>query len=420
MSIVVIGVNHRTSPIEVLERVALNKLSLPKVIQSLHSRDSIREVLVLSTCNRTEVYAVAERFHPAYDDIHGLFCELGGLHPDDLHPHLYSQHDEAAVAHLFAVTAGLDSAVLGEHEILGQVRGAWELAQGEGGTGATLNLLMRHALEVGKRARTETAISRATASVSHAAVEMATEALDGLAGRRVLVVGAGEMSEQMAVAISRQGVAEIAVTNRTAERAAALARRVGGRVAPFADLGAAIAEADLVLSSTGPGFSLIDRPMVDRVMAARPQRPLLFVDIAVPRDVDPAVDGIEGVTRLDLDDLRTFAARGIEQRAGEAAKVRAIVGEEVERFLVEATSRQAAPLVAQLRERAEEVRRAELERHGRKLAGLDPEQRAAVEALTRGLIAKLLHEPSVRLRAEAGTPRGERNAAAMRDLFDLS
>ncbi len=420
MSIVVIGVNHRTSPIEVLERVALNKVSLPKVIQSLHKRDSIREVVVLSTCNRTEVYAVAERFHPAYGDIHGLFCELGGLHPDDLHPHLYSQHDEAAVAHLFAVTAGLDSAVLGEHEILGQVRAAWELAQGEGGAGTTLNLLMRHALEVGKRARTETSISRATASVSHAAVEMAGEALHGLTGRRVLVVGAGEMSEQMAVAISRQGVAEIAVTNRTVERAAALARRVGGRVAPFADLGAAVAEADLVLSSTGPGFSLIDRPMVETVMTARPHRPLLFVDIAVPRDVDPAVDGIAGVTRLDLDDLRTFAARGIEQRAGEAAKVRLIVGEEVERFLVEATSRQAAPLVAQLRERAEDVRRSELERHERKLAGLDPTQRAAVEALTRGLIAKLLHEPSVRLRAEAGTPRGERNAAAIRDLFDLS
>ncbi len=419
MSIVVIGVNHRTSPLEVLERVSLNADSVPKVIQSLHSRENIREVVVLSTCNRTEVYAVAERFHPAYGDIRDFFCELGGLHPDDLHPHLYSQHDDAAVAHLFEVAAGLDSAVLGEHEILGQVRNAWVLAQHEGGAGSTLNLLLRHALEVGKRARTETAISRATASISHAAVEMAEERLGGLTDRRVLVIGAGEMSEQMAVALGRRGVAEIAVTNRTLDRAAALAARVNGRVAPFADLGAAIAEADLVLTSTGAGTTLIEHDTVAAAIAARPGRPLMFVDIAVPRDVDPSVDDLAGVTRLDLDDLRTWAARGIEQRAGEAAKVRTIVAEEVERFLFEVTSRQAAPLVAQLRERAEELRLAELDRHARKLAKLDPDQRAAVEALTRGLVAKLLHEPSVRLRGDAGTPRGERNAAAMRDLFDL-
>ena len=419
MSIVVIGVNHRTGPLAVLERVALSVDAVPKAVHSLQSRSNIAEVVVVSTCNRIEVYAVAERFHGAYADIRDFFCELGGLAPDELHPHLYSQHDEAAVTHLFEVAAGLDSAVLGEHEILGQVRSAWELAQAEGGSRAALNLLFRHAVEVGKRARTETSISRATASVSHAAVEMAKEHLGGLTGRRVLVVGAGDMSEGMAVAIASNGVAEMAVANRTFERAATLARRVSGRVAPFADLPAGIAEADLVLTGTGSGHIIIDHDMVAAAMSARPHRPLLIVDIAVPRDVDAAVAQIPGVSLLDLDDLRTWAAKGIELRKSEADKVRVIVAEEVERYVLEATARQAAPLVAQLHERAEAVRAAEVARQARRLAALTPAQREAVEAVTRGVVAKLLHGPSVRLKDDVGSPRGERNAAAVRDLFDL-
>ena len=202
MSIVVIGVNHRTGPLAVLERVAVSPEAVPKAVHALSSRDNVSEVVVVSTCNRTEVYAVAERFHGAYADIRDFFCELGGLPPDELHPHLYSQHDDAAVRHLFEVAAGLDSAVLGEHEILGQVRSAWELATAEGGSRSALNLLFRHALEVGKRARTETSISRGTASVSHAAIEMALGHLGDLRGRRVLVIGAGEMADGMAVAIA--------------------------------------------------------------------------------------------------------------------------------------------------------------------------------------------------------------------------
>src|SRR6188474_202818 len=182
MSIVVIGVNHHTGPLSLLERVSIAPADLPKAIAGLVSRADVREAVVLSTCNRTEVYAVAERFHGAYADIRDFFCELGGLQPDDLHPHLYSQHDDAAVSHLFEVAAGLDSAVLGESEILGQVRTAWETAQAEGGAKASLNLLFRHAVETGKRARTETSIGRHTASVSHAAVEMANELLGTLAG----------------------------------------------------------------------------------------------------------------------------------------------------------------------------------------------------------------------------------------------
>ena len=418
MSIVVIGVNHRTAPIDLLERVSVSGPELAKAITGLVSRANIREAAVLSTCNRTEVFAVAERFHGAYADIRDFFCELGGMQPDELHPHLYSQHDDAAVSHLFEVAAGLDSAVLGESEILGQVRSAWEIAQAEGGTKATLNLLFRHAIETGKRARTETSIGRHTASVSHAAVEMAHERLGGIAGRRVLVVGAGEMGEGIAVALVGAGATDITVTNRTQARAAQLAQRVSGNIVPFSQLGAALREADVLLTCTGAGTIIIDHELV---VAARLgiSSPLLVVDIAVTRDVAADVEQAPDVTLLNLDHLRDWAARGIALRAAEADRVRSIVGEEVERFGLEATARQAAPLVAQLHEKADHVRLAELERFANRLASLEPAQREAVEAVTKGIVAKMLHQLSVRLKDDAGTPQGERNAAAVRDLFDL-
>ena len=418
MSIVVIGVNHRTAPIELLERVSLAGADLRKAVTGLVSRANIREAAVLSTCNRTEVVCVAERFHGAYADIRDFFCELGGLQPDELHQHLYSQHDDAAVSHLFEVAAGLDSAVLGESEILGQVRGAWEMAQAEGGAKATLNLLFRHAIETGKRARTETSIGKHTASVSHAAVDMARERLGSIAGRRVLVVGAGDMGEGIAVALVGAGATDITVINRTEVRAAQLAERVGGRVAPFSQLGAALHEADVLLTCTGAGTVIIDR---DLVVGAREgvTTPLLVVDIAVPRDVASDVEQADNVTLLNLDHLRDWAARGIALRAAEADRVRGIVSEEVERFGLETTARQAAPLVAQLHEKADTVRVAELERFSNRLASLDPAQRVAVEAVTKGIVAKLLHQMSVKLKDDAGSPQGERNAAAVRDLFDL-
>jgi glutamyl-tRNA reductase len=418
MSIVVIGVNHRTGPLEMLERVSLSPTDLPKAIAGLVSRVNIREAVVLSTCNRTEVYAVAERFHGAYADIRDFFCELGSLDPDDLHPHLYSQHDDAAVTHLFEVAAGLESAVLGETEILGQVRSSWEVAQAEGGARASLNLLFRHALETGKRARTETAISRATTSVSHAAVEMATERLGSLAGRRVLVVGAGEMGEGVAVALMHAGATDIVVTNRTHERAVTLAERVRGSVAPYDALATALAAADVLVTCSRAGTVVLDAPLVAEARVGV-DTPMLVIDIAVPRNVAASVADVPGVTLLDLDDLRDWAARGIELRAHEVGHVRSIVAEEVERHAFEVTARQAAPLVAMLHERAEAIRAAELDRFASKLASLDAGQRAAVDALTKGIVAKLLHRVSVQLKDDAGTPQGERNAAAVRDLFDL-
>jgi glutamyl-tRNA reductase len=417
MSIVVIGVNHRTGPLAVLERLTIAPDDVAKAVTGLAARDNLREVVVLSTCNRMEVYAVAERFHGAYADIRDFLCELGSLPPDDLHPHLYSQHDEAAAEHLFEVAAGLESAVLGETEILGQVRSAWQVARDEGGARSTLDLLFRHALSVGKRARTETAISRGTSSISHAAVEMVTDRLGALAGRNVLVVGAGEMGVGVATALYKGGAGAITVCNRTPQRGSHLAGRVGGRAIGLDRLGEALAMADVVVACTASGQSVVTHD--DVAANKRADAPLLVVDIAVPRSVDRSVAAIDGVTLLDLDDLRDWADRGVALRSQEVDHVRRLVSAEVEQFAIEVTARQAAPLVAQLYESAEQVRAGEVARFAGKLAALGPDERDAVDALTRAIVAKLLHAPSVRLRHDAGTPKGERNAAAVSDLFDL-
>jgi glutamyl-tRNA reductase len=418
MSIVVLGVNYHTSPVTLLEKVMIPVPAMSEALRVLSSHGDIREVVVLSTCNRTEVYAVAERFHGAHDDILEFLCETSGLSADDITPHLYSQFDDDAVVHLFEVAAGIDSAVLGETEIVGQVRDAWDFAMKQGTSRSTLNLLFRYALESGKRARTETGISRSTASVAHAAVEMAEEILGTLNGKRVLVVGAGEMGEGVAGALSRAGTECITVLNRTVSRAEALAEKIGARVSEFESLETELFTADVVLACTGAGGVIIDHELMARVRKGV-STPLLVVDIALPRDVAASVAELPGVTLRDLDHLSDWAQRGIDKRASEVGQVREIIGEEVQRFLLDQTQRQAAPLVAQLREVVESIRTAEMERFESALSAMTPEQRELVESISHGIINKMLHAPSVRLREAAGTPQGERLSAAVRDLFSL-
>ncbi len=419
MSVVVIGLNHRTAPLDLLERMTIGDGQLSKALHDLCTREHISEALVLSTCNRTEVYAVAERFHGAYSDIRGFLAEFSFLPPEDFSDHLYVHYDSAAAAHLMAVTAGLDSAVLGESEIQGQVKRAWERARGDDAVGPTLNLLLRHAIEAGKRARTETGIARHIASVSQAAVAMASERLGGVAGRTVLVVGAGEMGEGMAVALAGAGVAEVLVANRTADRADQLATRVGGRPVSLMEVPGRLAEVDVLLTSTGAQAPLLEVADIAPVMAARPDRPLLVVDIAMPRDIDPAVAEIDGVTLLDMDDVRGFAAAGVAERRREVAAVEAILNDELERYLGATSAREVSPMIVALRERAESVRVAELERLKARYEDLDPRQIDMVDAVTRGMVAKLLHQPTVVLKDAAGSSRGDRLVAALRDLFEI-
>ena len=419
MSVLVIGLNHRSMPLELFERMTIEADRLPKALHEMASRTNVSETVVLSTCNRTEVYAVAETFHGAYADIRNFLAETAYLAPEDFADHLYVHYDREAIRHLFTVTAGLDSAVVGETEILGQTKKAWSQAKDEGASGPILNLLFRHAIEVGKRARTDTDIARGTASVSYAAVEMAAAELGSLDQRKVLVLGAGDMGEGMAVALASAGVAEIKVANRTWDRAAALADRVDGVPVRLSDLPEALAEVDVLLTSTGATSIMLEHADLEPIVAARGGRPLLVVDIAVPRDIDPSVTELPGVTLLDMHDLRRFAQAGVQEREREVREVERIVVDEVDRFVDARSGRAAAPLVAALHARAEELRQSELERFRSRLGTLDPRQRAAVEALTKRLMAKVVHEPSVKLKETAGTPKGERLAEALRDIYDI-
>ena len=419
MSVVVVGLNHRTVPLALLERVTIDDARLPKALHDVLSQDHVSEAVVLSTCNRTEVYVVAEKFHPAYGDLRTFFSELAFADPEELAGHLYVHDADAAAGHLFRVASGIDSAVVGEAEILGQVRRAWDIAQTENAAGSQLNLLFRHALEVGKRARTETGIGRHVASVSTAAVAMAAQRLGSLEGRSILVMGAGEMGEGMVRALASNGVSDIRIANRTWENAADLAERLGGTAIRLADLDAALSEVDLLLTGTGANSMIIEHADIERVMRARGDREILVVDVAVPRDVDPAAADIPGVTILDMDDLRAFAEAGMAERRREVASVEAMCGEELERFLAVSSAREVAPLISRLHEKSDEIRLAELERLRARFGDLDERQLEALDSLTKGIVAKLLHQPTVRLKDAAGSPRGERLAEALRDLFEL-
>jgi len=419
MPVVVIGVNHRTAPLEVLEAMTVGDAAMGKTLHALRTKEHVSEAVVLSTCNRTEVYAVAEKFHGGYADVRAVLSELTFLDPEDFTDHLYVHHDAAAAAHLFEVVSGLDSAVLGEHEIQGQVKTAWERAQREDAAGSTLNLLFRHALEAGKRARSETGIGQGTASVSYSAVALAAQHLGSLEGRRVVVLGAGDMGTSMAESLTASGVAELVIANRTHARATELARAVGGRAIRFAELPAELVGADVVLTSTGATSVLLSRADVEAAMAERDDRPLVLVDIAVPRDIDPTVAEVAGVTVFDMDDLAAFADRGLAERRREIDAVRAILDEELDRFRAATSAREIAPVIVALREAAEATRTAELERIRTRLGPLDDAQLAAVEQLTQGLVAKLLHQPTMALRDAAGSAKGERLVQALRDLYDL-
>ena len=396
--------------------MTIDESALPKALADLIGREHVSEAVVLSTCNRIEVYVFAETFHGAFQNVRDFLSETAHVAPEQFGDALYAHYEADAVSHLFSVACGLDSAVLGENEIQGQVKSAWETARLEGTCGSSLNNLFRHAAEVGKRARAETGISRHITSVSQAAVALATERLGSLAGRRLMVLGAGDMGEGMAASLAKSEAAEVVVANRTTGRAEELAQRVGGRAVGLPEMSAELAVVDVLLTSTGASSMILEHCDVAEIMAERANRPLLIVDVAVPRDVDPAAGDLDGVTLLDMDDLRAFADRGLRERRAELDRVRGIIDDELNRYLDRSSAREAAPLIAAFRTRAEILRKEELDRHA---SGLSPAEREAVEAATRGLVGKLLHEPTVKLKDAAGSPRGDRLAEALRDLFDL-
>jgi glutamyl-tRNA reductase len=416
VSVLVLGLNYKSAPVGLLERVAVPSERLAKALYSLTSREHVREAVVLSTCNRVEVYAHVSKYHGGMADLRDFFSEWGGVAPEDFVGLAYDYFDDRAAAHLFAVAAGLDSMVVGERQIALQVKQAFTEAQREGSAGRVLQSLFRQALRVGKRARAETGISEGASSMVDVGLDAATRVLGSLEGRTVLVVGAGKMGGMAALRVQGQA-ARILVANRTADRGRRLAERVRGEVLDMADLCRGLAAADLVLSSTGAPVPLLAQDAVEAAMARRPGRRLVLLDLAVPRDVDPGCSAVPGVTVLDIDAVRALTDTG--QTGAEVAKARVLVEEEARRFAAWTRTVRVEPTISALRARGERVRAAELARAAGRLADLEPRERDAVEALTRSIVNTLLHDPSVRLKAVADARGGELHAAALRELFDL-
>ncbi|HWL38124.1 MAG TPA: glutamyl-tRNA reductase [Frankiaceae bacterium] len=418
MSVLVVGLSHKTAPVDLLERVAIPADHVAKALNDLQAGLHVVESAVLSTCNRVEVYAHVTRFHGGVQEVSDLLSRLSGVPLEDLSDHLYVHYEERAVQHLFAVASGLDSMVVGEGQILGQVRGAFKVAQDEGSVSRVLGELFRHSLRVGKRVRTETAIGRAGASLVGIGLRVAQATLGPLGpDTKALIVGAGSMGALAGTTLRREGVTDLVVANRTADRAAALAGTLDGRGIGLDDLAAAMAGADLVISSTGASGLVIEADAVRRAVEQREGRPLFLLDLALPRDVDPAVREIPGVRLADLDALR--AVLDTEETGADLDDARDIVAEEVMAFLAWQRSMRVAPTVVALRAKADALIAGELERLTARVPDLDARSRTEVETAVRRVVDKLLHAPTVRVKELAESPGGDQYAEALRELFML-
>jgi len=419
MSVLVVGISHRTAPVDVLERIALDADDVIKLLIDVAGSEHVSECAVLATCNRVEVYAEVDRFHGSVEDLSGLLIDRADEPRIEITPHLYVHYDEGAVAHAFSVAAGLDSMVVGESQVLGQVREALRTAQEAGVVGPSLNTLFQQALRVGKRAHAETDIDRAAPSMVGVAVDLVAPVLGQLTGRRALIIGAGAMASLAATTLTARGLTDLVIINRTPARADRLAETVDGRGYPLVQIEAEMRGVDLVVSATGALSTIVSRDCVERAMRGRAGRTLAIVDLALPHDVEHAASDIDGVTLVDLADLAASAPSGAAAPR-DVEDVRRIVAEEVMRF--EAGSRAAGvtPTVVALRTMATEVVDSELERLSARLPDLDPHVRADVEQTVRRVASKLLHEPTVRVKALVGQPMGSSYAEALAELFALN
>jgi glutamyl-tRNA reductase len=411
MTLVLVGISHHRAPVELRERVALD----PAAAAALAGRlaEGAGEAVCLSTCNRTELYVTSGEPAKAEADAEGALVGIAGV--DELAPALYRLRDEAAALHLFRVAAGLDSMVPGEGEILGQVRAAYEA----GSTGPLLDHVFRQALHAGKKVRTVTAIAEAPASVSSAAAALAEQVFGDLRGCSILLVGAGKISELAARNLLSRGARIAVVANRSVDRAAELAGRLGGEAVPLEQVEGELARADVVVSSTGaPGF-VLGRDAVARALRSRRGRPLFLFDLAVPRDLDPAIDSLDGCYLYDIDDLEAVVSETLAGRRREAERAEAIVAEEAERFREWQASLDVVPAIASLRARAEEIRAAELRKAEARLGRLSEDERSLVESITAQIVNKLLHLPTVRMKQAAAAADGVLYAETVRHLFGL-
>jgi glutamyl-tRNA reductase len=417
MSLLAVGISHRTAPVALLEQFAMAPDDRMKALHELVGSDHVSEALVLATCNRVEVFAEVERFHGGVTDVSRVLARQAGATVEELSPYVTVHYEDQAVAHLFTVAAGLDSMVVGETQVLGQLRAAYALARDEGTVGRALHPVAQRALRVGKRVHSETGIDRAGASLVSVALDRAQERIGDLTGRRVLVVGAGSMGALAATTLARRG-ADVVVVSRTEEHAERLAAGVDGRAAELTALPAELAAADVLLTCTGATGIVVPTEVVATAMQNRTARPLVVVDLALPRDVDPAVAGLPGVHVIDLALLQ---GQDADQpvAAADVAAARTMIEAEAALLRAERQAAEVAPTVSALRSQAAEVVDAELLRLSARLPELDARHRAEIARTVRRVVDKLLHEPTVRVKELAADPGGTDYAGALRALFGL-
>ena len=412
MHILLVGLNHKSAPLEVREGVSFSKEQLLDALPLL--RDRAGEGVILSTCNRTEVYAATKSTSKAAERIQRFLAEYHGLSLEAISPYLYHRAEDEAVRHLFRVASGLDSMIVGESHILGQVRDALTAASQAQSVQVSLVGLFHAAVRAGRRVREETSIGRNALSISYAGVQLAQRVLGNLRGRRVLLIGAGEAGRLVAQALRTTGVSDLMIANRTKARGEELADDLGGRALAFSEIGDALGEADIVIAATDSPEYIITEDMV-AAAARRRREPLFMFDLALPRDVDPQVASLEGVSLFNIDDLSAIAEENLEGRKCAVADAEAMVEDDLARFMKWWNSLDAEPIIKTLRQQAEEIRQAELSRALRRMPDLPSEHREAVEALTRAIVNKMLHDPTVFLKQRADKSQLE----AARDLFQL-
>jgi glutamyl-tRNA reductase len=415
-SITLVGVNHRSAPIALRERLTYTEEEIPATLQALSA--SAAEAYLLCTCNRTELYTVSEQPDTG-TWLPDFLAHSRRVPRGDLEGHYYVRAGDEAVRHLLHVAAGLDSLVLGEAQILGQVGDAFKAASAAGTVGRVLGRLLPLALEVGKRARAQTRIGQGFVSISSAAVDLARTALGDLHACRVLVIGAGDAGQATARSLADAGVAEIVVANRSLQRAEEIAMAVGGRAIPQSEILPALESVDIVISSTGASEYLVSAAEVAPRMTCRQSRHLLCIDIAVPRDLDPRLAEIPGVLLYNVDDLKAVTAANLEDRQREVAAVNAIIDEGVEDFLAWRTVQQVVPTIGALYRRAEAIRRTEVDRTLRRLGTLSPDELNIIDAMTSSIVRRILHDPVTTLRARGADPEVRDLARSMQELFRL-
>ena len=414
-----LGLSHKTASLALRERLAFTEGRATAVLAELRAHPEIHEAVAISTCNRTELYLAVGDAVEAESAALGVLARQGGIRPTELLGRLYSMRETEAVRHLFEVASGLDSMIVGEAEVQGQVKRAYELALVEGATGPLTNRLFRDALAAGKRVRTETGVGRSRVSVSSVAVDLARAVIGPLESRSVLVVGAGENGEGVARAFSAMGVRTMFVANRHYDRAIGLAQRFGGDAVRFDELPAELVRADIVVCATGSPHQIVGREELELVATQRAGRPLILIDIAVPRDIDAAVREVPGITLLDMDDLQREVARNLSGREAEASRARSLIDDEVERYRAWLASLEVVPTVAALRERGEAIARAVLRENESRWETVSEADRQRLDRMARAIVSRMLHEPTRRLKH---APEGQDSyvyVQALRELFAL-